>query len=127
MVKSKPFKFTKMIPAKPEIQPMIFPGVNFSCLKIRLAISSEKNAEVPLKIVPFTPEVLAKPHVKKDVLQNRLKNTYLCNFTDIGFLGVQQLSAGDAVDQNSDNARKEKPHPANKICGRHVFFRQDSS
>ena len=31
MVKSKPFKFTKMIPAKPEIQPMIFPGVNFSC------------------------------------------------------------------------------------------------
>ena len=61
MVKSKPFKFTKMIPAKPEIQPMIFPGVNFSCLKIRLAISSEKNAEVPLKIVPFTPEVLASP------------------------------------------------------------------
>ena len=42
-------------------QAIIFLNVSFSCLNIRLAISIAKNAFEPLAIVPFTPDVLARP------------------------------------------------------------------
>ena len=52
---------TSIIPINPSIQAIIFLKVNFSCLKIRLAIISAQNALEPLKTVPLTPEVLARP------------------------------------------------------------------
>ena len=39
----------------------IFLNVSFSCLKIKVAISIEKNTFEPLAIVPLTPVVLARP------------------------------------------------------------------
>ena len=50
-----------MIPRRPRMQAMIFLAVSFSCLKIRLAISTQKNADDPLAIVPLTPVVLVRP------------------------------------------------------------------
>ena len=43
------------------MRPMIFPGVKFFLFENKACDGRLKNAEVPLKIVPFTPEALASP------------------------------------------------------------------
>jgi hypothetical protein len=61
MLKSSPLKLITTIPKKPIMQAMIFFNVNFSCLKIKQAINSEKKALEPDRTVVFTPEVYTSP------------------------------------------------------------------
>ena len=59
--KLTPLMFEIITPPKPIIQATIFKTVNFSCLKIRLAISIEKKAQVPSISDAFTPVVMERP------------------------------------------------------------------
>ena len=61
IVSSSPLIFMITMPAKPSTQARIFFRVRFSVLKISAAISTVKNAEQPLAIVPLTPVVFARP------------------------------------------------------------------
>ena len=59
--RESPLRFITTMPPRPNTHAIIFFALSFSCLKISDAMRIAKKVEEPVRIVPLTPLVFARP------------------------------------------------------------------